>query len=103
MLNLKTVKVNNMESPRTGKPVANQYIIEMPEGTYFQSYKTIIAFEDKNRHITLHEEPSGRGGYNWDCSATTLKYLKQFIDCNYTKKEIEGMIKDGTFSTADLN
>lgn len=101
MNNLKAVNVRNMESPRTGTPVANQYIIETTDGSYFQSYQTIIAFEDKNRHITLNV--STNGGYSWDCSATTLKYLKQFIGSNYTKKEIEKMIKDGTFSTADLN
>lgn len=91
-----------MDSPRTGNPVANQYTIETLEGTYFQSYKTIIAFEDNNRHITLNISKDGNG-YDWDCSVTTLKYLKQFIGSNYTKKEIEKMIKDGTFSTADLN
>lgn len=85
-----------MNSPRTGNKVANQFIITTEDGTYFQSYSTVIAFEDKSGKITLDK-------HNWDYSATTLKYLKQFIGSNYSKKEIINMIMDKTFATASLN
>lgn len=41
------VRVENMDSPRSNRPVANQYRIETDAGTYFQSYQTVIAFKDR--------------------------------------------------------
>lgn len=35
-------RVKNMDSPRTGNPVANQYIITTDEYEVFQSYQTVI-------------------------------------------------------------
>jgi len=39
---MKTIQVNQMCSPRTGNPVANQFVIMTKKGIYFQSYETII-------------------------------------------------------------
>lgn len=38
--------VTNMNSPRTGKPVANQFIITNGDITVFQSYASTIATID---------------------------------------------------------
>lgn len=86
-----------MVSPRTGNPVANQFIITTDEGEYFQSYQTIIAFwPNGGSKITLDEN-------SWDYSVTTLKYLKEFLRTNDSKKGIEKSIKLGDFLLADLN
>ena len=90
---MNTPKVENMESPRTGNKVANQYIITTDEGITFQSYGTRIVFEPAyipamSTRVTLID-PS------WDYSVTTLKYFKQFMGWErYSKKEIEKMLKE---------
>ena len=80
----------NMESPRTGNPVANQIIIETPKEYIFQSYGTIIAKKQRGfwGGITLDKN-------YWDYSRTTLKYLKEFLPNNYNKKEIKQQIVTG--------
>lgn len=100
--------VNNMLSPRTGNPVANQFIItEEGHGALgnfikretFQSYKSTIAiktrWEDETR-IELDET-------HWDYSVTTLKYLKEFLQTYDSKKEIEQKIASGLYKLANLN
>ena len=94
------VKVRNMVSPRTGRPVANQFIIEVNGVVYFQSYETIIAKKEKGE-ITIDEN-------YWDYSKTTLKYLKEFLrdECRlmvWNKKDIEKLIRDGIIKLDDLN
>ena len=54
-----TAKVRQMKSVRTGNPVANQFIIYAPDGNYFQSYDSVIAFRGKDGKITLDH-------YYWD-------------------------------------
>jgi hypothetical protein len=92
------IKVNNLESPRSGNPVANQYEIESDEFYIFQSYGSIIAYKERGSQgkIVLDR-------HYWDYSRTTLKYLKQFLGVNLSKKEIEGYIKQGIYKTNDLN
>ena len=48
-------KVNNFLSPRSNKPIANQFKIVMQNGLeVFQSYETIIVLKDKkNNHYIL--------------------------------------------------
>jgi len=71
---MKTIRVQQMTSPRTGGTVANQFIIRTPKGTYFQSYNSIIAFKPNDkRRIQLDE-------YYWDYSRTTGKYRNQFLN-----------------------
>ena len=65
--------VTNMNSPRTGKPVANQFIITDGDTTVFQSYNSTIATIDrKHGTITLGED--------WDYSVTTGKYRNLFFE-----------------------
>ena len=103
--------VENMNSPRTNKPVANQFIIKnldqcvvngvtinRPE--VFQSYDTVICvwgysagtgerliFLDRNK---------------WDYSATTLKYLKLFLGV-ISIDDIRAAINLGTYYLTELN
>ena len=67
-----TAKVRQMKSVRSGKPVANQFIIYTDEGNYFQSYDSVIAFKGDDNKITLDE-------YYWDYSRTTGVYRNQFL------------------------
>ena len=66
-----TVKVSNMVSPRSGREVANQFVIKTNEGVFFQSYNSTIAFVDADYNVTL--------GRYFDYSVTTSKYLNQFL------------------------
>lgn len=92
------LKVNNLESPRTGNPVANQYEIETDKYHIFQSYQTIIAKKERGflGKVILD-------AHYWNYSRTTLKYLKQFLGANISSKEIEERIKNGTYKTRNLN
>ena len=83
-----------MTSPRTGNPVANQFEIYTPEGKYFQSYRSIIAFVDKFGQIMLDE-------YYHNYSRTTSKYLTQFLDMN--TKERTNAIKNKEIILTNLN
>lgn len=91
---MKYIRVRNMESPRTGKPVANQYVITTPHGEIFQSYESIICIKDNDGNITLDED-------NWAYSVTTCKYRSEFLGENTqaTRKKIEA----GLYATANLN
>lgn len=65
--------VTNMNNPRTGKPVANQFIITNGDTTVFQSYNSTIATIDYDKGtITLGED--------WDYSVTTGKYSNLFFE-----------------------
>ena len=88
------VKVYNMNSPRSGSPVANQFEIETADGTYFQSYKTMIAFRSNDRKITLDRD-------SWAYSVTTGRYRNQFL--NEGIAETRKKIRSGKYALADLN
>jgi len=94
MKTIKKIKTYSMTSPRTGNPVANQFEIYTPEGKYFQSYRSIIAFVDKFGQIMLDE-------YYYNYSRTTSKYLTQFLDMN--TKERTNAIKDKKIILTNLN
>ena len=67
------VHVSNLESPRTGNTVSNQFVIKSSRYSFFQSYDSLVAIYDKKeRSITL--------GPAWDYSKTTLKYLKVWLE-----------------------
>lgn len=90
------MKVQNVISERSGKPVANQFLIT---GTYaaapftvFQSYRSIIAVQYRG-HIAL--------GYDWDYSTTTGKYRNVFL--GESKKETENCIRAGHYVVRDLD
>ena len=92
---MNTYSITNMDSPRSGRPVANQYQINvcLQAGdkderflSLYQSYNTMIA-KVEGGNITLTED--------WDCSRTTLKYLREFLGEDYTAKEIRRLIAKG--------
>lgn len=108
-----TVKVENMNSPRTGKPVCNQYIIENATikvtndihdtltGVAFQSYKSVVAFKakyfdglDDTIRVFLDKE-------TWDYSLTTSKYRNVFL--GESTKVTQEKIKSGEYELVDLN
>lgn len=88
------IKVRQMTSNRSGRPVANQFIIITNDGEYFQSYDSVIAFKDNEGNVTLDD-------YTWDYSRTTSKYRNQFLR-EYiadTRKKIES----GEYKLENLN
>ena len=88
-----------MTSPRTGQEVANQFEIYTPEGAYFQSYRTVIAFKANDGTVYLHNGENG--GYSWDCSTTTAKYRNEFL--GEDTKETRRKVKEGVYKLVNLN
>ena len=88
------MKVQNMESNRSNRPVANQFIITDGNVEYFQSYKTIIAKKDYLTGITTIDK-------NNPYSKTTSKYLYQFVGTD--SKQFKTKLRDGKYQIADLN
>ena len=62
-------KVQNLSSPRSNRPVANQYDLVFENGIGFQSYGTLIAFR-MNGYLYLTD-------YH-DYSKTTSKYCTEW-------------------------
>lgn len=93
------IKTYQLESPRSGNPVANQYEIRVGSKIYFQSYRSIICKID-NGKIYLDS-------YYWDYSRTTVKYLKlflsQFLRDPLSVKEIREKIAKKEFKLTNLN
>lgn len=86
--------VTNLINER-GNAVRNQFVIYDNNGITFQSYQT-----------TICNIASGVVSINhnmWNYSHTTAKYLYQFLRANginvHNKKDVERLIKDGTFKT----
>lgn len=97
------MKVSNMTSPRTGKPVANQFIVKGESGgEYFQSYNSIIVAELPN---ASNQWGLPAGTYldetYWDYSVTTGKYRNQFL--GETKAETQAKIDSGEYILTNLN
>lgn len=93
---MKTIKKINVEGmiSSNGNDVPNQYIITTPDGRYFKSYNTIIAFRDNRGNIFLDEN-------KWDYSVTTGKYRNQFLSEGIadTRKKIA----NGEYKLVNLN
>tara|TARA_R100001440_G_scaffold58_7_gene144 strand:+ start:898 stop:1176 length:279 start_codon:yes stop_codon:yes gene_type:complete len=89
-------KVTQMTG-RTGKPVANQFIIMDGGDLYFQSYNTVIVrcTVEGDKRVTYLDRD------RWDYSVTTSKYRNQFLNCDTA--EVKRRIKSGTYRLADLN
>lgn len=84
---MKTIKVQQITT--------NQFEIKTKEGTYFQSYNSIIAFKpNDNRRIQLDE-------YYWDYSRTTGKYRNQFL--NEGIAETRAKIESKEYLLTNLN
>ena len=87
------VRVSNMYSTN-GNLVPNQFKIYTSEGSYFQSYRTVIAFIDNNGKVFLDED-------SWDYSRTTSKYRNLFLNKN--TQEIKQLINEGEYKLKNLN
>jgi hypothetical protein len=82
---------------KTGRDVANQFIIFDSEATFFQSYQSIIVktcFEDGKRKVYLDKD-------TWDYSKTTGKYRNLFL--GEDKAKTEKKIKTGEYTLINLN
>ena len=88
------MKISNMYS-NNGNQVPNQFVIDNGNKTIFQSYKTIVAVKE-NGKVTLDSKAL-------EYSNTTLKYLKQFLNTNESKKSLYAKIESGFYNTSDLN
>ena len=86
-------RIKNMQSSN-GNDVPNQFLIYTDEGTWFQSYSTIIAFKPFGGKTQLDVRA-------WNYSVTTGKYRNQFL--RETKKETERKIASGEYELVDLN
>lgn len=88
-----SVQVSNMQSSR-GNDVPNQFIIHTEQGTYFQSYQSVIAFIPNDGKTVLDES-------KWDYSATTGRYRNQFLGEGIAATRAK--IESGEYRLADLN
>ena len=97
-----TISVQMMKSPRSGNPVANQFIIRTDDTYTFQSYDSIIAKVTSDGEVFLDS-------VYWDYSRTTSKYRNEFLQmmgqltCTEPTKQTKRLIKDGQFKLTDLN
>ena len=91
---MKTIKVRQMTSTRTGNPVANQFEIFTPKGVYFQSYSTLIAFKPDTGKLKLDSD-------YWDYSRTTSKYRNEFT--RMSTPETKEAIKNKEITLTNLN
>ena len=90
------MKVKNMISSK-GNAVANQFIVHLPNETYFQSYKSAIVrtcWEEGVKKVQLDRD-------KWDYSVTTGVYRNQFL--GETKVETQKKIDSGEYELVDLN
>ena len=69
------MKVRNMLSNRSGRPVSNQFVIQVGNTLYFQSYDSIVCVYEPTTKMVIF-------GRDWNYSVTTRKYLYQFLDEN---------------------
>ena len=89
----KNIKVLNMTSSK-GNKIPNQFVIITPEGSYFQSYNSVIAFINNEGRVFLDRN-------KWDYSTTTGKYRNIFLGEN--KKLTEKRINNNNYVLIDLN
>lgn len=84
-----------MISPRSGKAVANQFVLtELTGNSYFNSYGRMIALKASDGNTYLDEK-------YWDYSKTTAKYRNEFL--GMTTKEVQAKIKAGEILLTNLN
>lgn len=90
------MKVENLTSPRSGREVANQFIITDADGNhFFQSYRSVIAVKYRETgNIALDSR-------YWDYSVTTGKYRNQFL--GESKVETQRKIDAGEYQLINLN
>ena len=96
------MKVSNITNNRNNI-VANQFVIETDNATYFQSYKSIIVkIEDGEIRNGVHSaDKVTLDPVYWNYSRTTSKHRSTFL--NESTKETERKIKEGVYILANLN
>lgn len=69
------ISVRNLSSPRTGEPVKNQFVVNIPLAgiTRFQSYNTTCLVYDRERYVLIVYPEA------FDYSVTTSKYSRAFL------------------------
>ena len=75
-----------MKSPRSQNPVPNQFVINNGNGTYFQSYKTTVAFKPVGESYLVLDEDA------LNYSKTTSQYLHIFMRAmgpTYTSRDLQ--------------
>ena len=91
---MKYIMVENLEGAK------NQFLIHTPEGTYFQSYDSLIAFkgfENMNAEEYIYLDIN-----KWNFYKATKKYRNIFLGVKRTA-DIERKIKGGKYILIDLN
>lgn len=91
------MSVRNLNSPRSGKPVANQFEIRISDRIIFKSYEKIIAIRNTTRGETMVNKDY------WDSSQTTLKYFKVWLGTSKSKAQLDKHMKENypQFSLVD--
>ena len=82
------MKVRQMNSTKSNRPVANQFVIYLEDRVVFQSYDSIIAVRHDNGAIELGED--------WNYSRTTAKYRNEFL--NENTAETRKKLKSGIYT-----
>lgn len=95
------MKVENMKSARTGKAVANQFLIRDKGYIWFQSYKSIIGIITPDNILLLDKN-------KWDYSVTTSKYRNAFVATYFNSRfasrdGIKEGVEDGKIIMTGLN
>lgn len=93
-MTINRIKVKNLKT-NFGNDVPNQFVIDIDNKEYFQSYRSIIAMRDFNEGKIYLDE------YYWDYSRTTGKYRNIFL--NENKRDTEAKIKSGEYILTNLN
>ena len=81
-----------MSAPSVQIIGANNVWIHTEEGTYCQSYSTIVALQRKDGSFTLAKA--------WDCSRTTAKHVSYFV--GRPAAEIRKAIKAGEIEVVEV-
>ena len=80
------VRVNPIESPRSGEAVRNQYELVFENGNAFQSYETLIGIRTGGKLYLTDDHTY---------STTTSKWCREW--CGYNAKERREGLKNGKF------
>ena len=92
---MKYIMVENLEGAK------NQFLIHTPEGLYFQSYDSLIAFKGFE-NMNAEEYTYLDNWINWNSHSATMKYLYIFLGEKRTA-DIERKIKGGKYILINLN
>lgn len=109
--NNKSSRVSNMTSPSTGKPVANQFIIEEKGVGWNGNFTKRLTFQSYDSTIAVTTQWAGKDGEfeteveldetYWNYSHTTRKYRNQFLG-EHTQ-ETQRKIDSGVYKLVNLN